>query len=79
MGPSAPETLCAPSKCTQGISVSPSPMGLLHSNLTSLQSRMLWGLLLPVLDLQAGEPNMELRTLTPVGETLQYSYFPICG
>ena len=37
------------------------------------------GLLLPVLDLQAGEPNMELRTLTPVGETLQYSYFPICG
>ena len=77
MGPSAHETLCAPSKCR--VPVSPSPVGLLHSNLTALQSQMPWGLLLPVPDLQAGEPNMELRTLTPVGETLQYNYFPICG
>ena len=28
--------------------------------------------------LQTGEPNMGLRTLTPVGESLWYNYFPVC-
>ena len=28
---------------------------------------------------QAGEPDVELRTLTPVGELLWYNYFPVCG
>ena len=37
---------------------------------TGLQSQMLWGLLLPMPGPQAGEPNVELRTLTPVGEPL---------
>ena len=28
---------------------------------------------------KAGKPNMGLRTLTPVGELLWYSYFPVCA
>ena len=40
---------------------------------------MLWGLLLPMPDSQAGELDVELRSLTPWGETLQYTYFPVCG
>ena len=28
---------------------------------------------------QAGKPNVGFRTLTSVGEPLQYSYFPVCG
>ena len=34
-----------------------------------VQSQVLWGLLL-MSDCQAGETDMELRTLTPVGEPL---------
>ena len=30
-------------------------------------------------DPQVGEPDMGLRTLTPVGELLQYNYSPVCG
>ena len=39
LGHSAHETLCAPSK--SGVSVSPSPVELLHSCSTGLQSQML--------------------------------------
>ena len=46
---------------------------------TSLQSQMLWGLLLPMPGPQAGEPNGGLRTLTPVWEPLWYNCFPVCG
>ena len=28
---------------------------------------------------QAGKPNVGFRTLTSVGEPVQYSYFPVCG
>ena len=28
---------------------------------------------------QAGEPDVGLRTFTPVGELLWYNYFPVCG
>ena len=28
---------------------------------------------------QAGEPDVGLRTLTPVGECLWYNYFPVCA
>ena len=40
---------------------------------------MLWGLLFPVLDPWAEEHDVRIRTLTPVGEPLQYNYFPVCG
>ena len=42
---------------------------------TGLQSQMLWGFLFPMPDPQAGDPVLGLRTLTPVGEPLQYNYF----
>ena len=29
-------------------------------------------------DPQTGEPDVGLRALTPVGESLQYNYFPVC-
>ena len=69
--------LCAPSK--SGASVFPSFVELLHSSPTGLQGQMLWGLLLPMPDRQVGVPDMGFGTLTPVGEPLQCSYFPVCG
>ena len=42
------------------------------------QSQMLWELLLLMPDPQVEEPDLGLRTLTPVGEPLQYNYFPVC-
>ena len=58
-----------------GVSVSPSPVELLHSCPAGLQSQILWGFLLLMVVLQAGELDMELRTLTLVGTLLQYNYF----
>ena len=63
-----PPRVCAPS----------SPVELLRSSPAGLQSQMLWGLLLRMPDPQAGEPDGELRTLTPVGELLLYNYSPVC-
>ena len=37
------------------------------------------GILLLLSDPQAREPDMGLRTITPVGEPLRYNYFPVCG
>ena len=68
LGPGVPETLYAPSKSR--VSVSPSPVEFLLSNPTGLQSQMVWGLLLPMPDPQAGESDVGLRTFTPVGEPL---------
>ena len=36
-------------------------------------------LLLLMPDIQAGELDMGLGTLIPVGKPLQYNYFPVCG
>ena len=77
LGPGTCKTLCASSK--NGVSASPSPVELLQSSPAGLQSQMLWGLLPLMPDPQAGEPDMGLRTLTPVGELLQYNYSPVCG
>ena len=33
----------------------------------------------PLPDPQTGEPDMGLRTLTPLRELLRYDYFPVCG
>lgn len=35
--------------------------------------------LLTIPDPQTGEPDMGLRSLTPVKGTLQYNYFPVGG
>ena len=61
------------------VSISPSHMELLSTSPTGLQCQMLWGLFLLMLDPQAWGPDVEFRTLTPVGESLWYSYFPVCG
>ena len=77
LGPSAHESLCVPFK--NGVSISPGPVELLHTSPTDPQHQMLWGLLLPMPDSQAWGPDVGLKTLTPVGESLYYSYFPVCG
>ena len=77
LGPSAREILCAPFK--NGVSISPSPMELLCASSTGLQCQMLWVLFLPIPDPQVCGTNVGLRTLTPIGECLWYSYFLVCG
>ena len=74
LGPRVHEILCAPFKSE--VSYFPSPVGLLQLSPAGFQSQMLWGLILLVLDLQTGEPDVGLRTLTAVGEPLQYNYSP---
>ena len=77
LGPSARESLCAPFK--NGVSISPSPVELLHTSPTGLQCQMLWGLFLPMPDPQVWGFDVGLRTLTPIGECLWYSYFLVFG
>ena len=76
LGPSACKNLCVPSK--NGVSASPSPRELLHTSRTGLQWQILLGLFLPVPDPHTWGFDVGLRTLTPVGESLWYSYFPVC-
>ena len=76
MGPGAHTTLCVPSK--SGVSVFPSPVEVLQSNLTSLQILTLWEFLLPLPDPQVGKPVVGLRTFTPVGGLLWYYCSPVC-
>ena len=68
LGAGVHKTLYAPSK--SGISVSLSPVEFLRTKPAALQKQMLWGLLLPLPDLQAGEPDVGLKTFTPVVEPL---------
>ena len=68
LGPSAHESLCVPFK--NGVSVSPSPVEFLCTSPTGLQCQMLHGLFLPVPDPHTWEFDVELRTLTPVVESL---------
>ena len=70
--PSAHKTLYVPSKSV----VCLSPVKCLWSWPTGIQRQMFfWGFLLPVPDAQTGESDVELRTVTPVGEPLWYNYF----
>ena len=46
---------------------------------TGLQCQMLRGLFLPMPDPQAWGPDMGLRALTPIVESLWTSYLPVCG
>ena len=76
LGPGMHKSLCAPSK--SGVSLSPSPVESLQSNPIGLQSQMLWRLLLLTPEPQAVEPDVRLRTFTPVVKPLWYNYFPVC-
>ena len=60
LGPGAHENVCP---------YFPHLVELLQSSSANLQSSM-FQRLFPVLDPQAGEPDMGLRTFTPVGESL---------
>ena len=40
---------------------------------------MLWGAPCPDVRTQIRQPYLELRILTPMGESLWYNYFPVCG
>ena len=76
LGPDVHTTLCVPSK--SGISVYPNPFEVLQSNLASLQSLILWEFLLPFPDPEVGKPDVELRTVTPLGRLLWYNCSPVC-
>lgn len=41
--------------------------------------QIFWGFFLLMPDLQAGDPDMGLGTLTPAGEPVWYNYFLVCG
>ena len=69
LGSRACEILCAPFESE--VSIYPSPQGLIQLSPAGFQSQMLWGLIFPVLDPQAGELDMGLRTQAPVGEHLE--------
>ena len=75
LGPDVHTALCVPSK--SGVSVSPSPVKILQSNPTSLQSLIFWEFLLPVPDPQVGKPDVGLRTLTPVAGLLWCNWSPV--
>ena len=76
LGPDAHTTLCVPYK--SGVSVSPSPVKVLQSNSTSLQSLFLKEFLLPLPDPQVWKPDVGLRTFTAVGGLLWYKCSPVC-
>ena len=76
LGPDVNTTLCVP--CKSGVSVSPSPVEVLQSNPTSLQSLILLEFLFLLLDPQVGKPDVGLRTFTPVGGLLWYKCPPVC-
>ena len=55
-----------PSK--SGVSISPSPVEILKSNATRLQSHIPWGFPVPLPDPQALKPGMRLSIFITVGE-----------
>ena len=75
-GPDAHTIPCVPSK--SGVSVSPSPVEVLQSIPTRLQSPILYEFLLLLPDPQVGKPDMGLITFTPVGGLLWYKCSPVC-
>ena len=64
-----------------GVSVFPSPVELLHSSPAGLQKPNTLGLLLLMLDLQAGEPDVGLITLLWQNfcDIIIFQYSPVCG
>ena len=76
LGPDAHTILCVPSK--SGVSVSSSPVEVLQSIPTRLQSLILCEFLLPLPEPQLGKPDVGLRTFTPAGGLLWYKCSPVC-
>ena len=80
IGPCTHEILCEPlvvkSLFPAILWSSCNPMRLLKSNSTGLQSQMLWVFFFPVLDPWARGPDVGLRILSPVWESLQCNYSP---
>ena len=60
-------------------SFSPSSVEFLQSGLAGFQIHILWELLLPMLDPQAGKPDLELRTFTPVENFCDIRNFQFVG
>ena len=77
--PTAPRglTCTRPCVCSPRMDILFPPV--LWSKPTGLQSQMFWGLLLLLPEPQAGEPNVWFRSLTLMGEPVQYNYFLVCG
>ena len=61
------------------VSVSLSPVGLPKFKPRWPSKSNAVQVCLPGAGPRAGEPDVGLRTLTPVGETLQYNYSSVCG
>ena len=76
LGPDVHTIPCAPSK--SGVSVSPSPVEVLQSIPTRLQSLIVYEFLLLLPDPQVGKPDVGLRTFTPVVGLLWYKCSPVC-
>lgn len=55
------------------------PLFTLSCGAPAIKPEWLWGLVFPVLEPRAGEPDMRLKARTPVGERLQCIYSPACG
>ena len=60
--------LCA--ICVNGVSISHRLLTLPKVSPASLQSQMVWGLVIPVQDSQSGEPYLGIGTCVSWGETL---------
>ena len=69
-------------ECTtsqSGVSASPPSCGSLVIKPTGLQGQIPWRFPVPLLDPQAGKPDMRLRNFTTVGELCWYYCTPDCG
>ena len=73
----AQKILFVPSK--PGVSVSFSPLEGLQSNPAGPQGQIPRGFQVPLLDPQAGKPDVGFRTFTIVWELLLYYCSPVCG
>ena len=73
LGPGAHKVLFVPSKSL----CFPSPVEVLESNPTGLQSQIPWGFSVPLLYPQVGKSVVEPRTFT-TERVLQYNCSPVC-
>ena len=65
--------------CPPWVFVSPSPVEVMWSNPTCLQSQTPWRFPVPLLDNQVGSSDAGPRTSSTVGELLWYYCSPVCG
>ena len=65
--------------CALQESVSPSPVEVLWSNFSVLQSQIPCRFPVPLPDPQTEKSDFRPRTFATVGELLWYDHFPVCG